>query len=203
MAASSRGCENIASESSRSREAWRRHWCEIHAPLCDIGWESLGSFMKIIVVTWLNKSSSFALCRRQWFSWALDFWWERGRLLFVIIVVMIVGELPSIKSGSLVYLKLKPARLPLAIILAATKDCSCCLQCRPPSCHSLCIDLVEFILPPALGIFIDGHFYSTTLLVVFSNASGPPLFLTKTPLSPNSQEYHQPTIPNNSSSTTA
>jgi len=83
---------------------------------------------------------------------------ERGRLLFVIIVVMDSGR-------ASVYRVEKPSISQAQTNEITTYDNFCGFHQRlflqsavSATRHSLCIDLVGFILPPALGIFVDGRF---------------------------------------------
>jgi len=72
---------------------------------------------------------------------------------------------------------------------------------------NLYIDRIRLVLPPGPRGFCDWPFIWCDTFLRCSielclqgcfNARKPPLFLTKTPLPPSSQEYHQPTIPNSS-----
>ena len=73
-------------------------------------------------------------------------------------------------------------------------------------------DLIRLVRPPGPRGFCDWPFIWCDTFLRCSielclqgcfDVGKPRLFLTKTPLFPNSQEYHQPTILNSSSSTTA
>ena len=104
--------------------------------------------------------------------------------------------------------KLKPTRLPFAIMFVASKDCFRGVGYQ--GCQATIIYVARLALPPALGglLWMQLVWRDTFLWCSIKwylqrgfDAKRPSHFFSKTPLFPSSQKYHQPTLLNNSPAT--